>query len=242
MKHPFTVLLLVALLAAAIPTAHASQPDNYCTTVNVAPTTNGYTVTATGAGRYARIRDLTTSTTVIATDFGAGATAYAWTGLALDTAHNYQVQVSHTSLTTGYSTSGCVFTPPPPLAVVIASFTGQCVEKGVRLEWETVSEIGVFSFALSLHDAVIATIQAQHPGSPIGASYVYTDTSTGGVYTLAVFDGEPATVTVSCAPTSVELASFTAAKSCQCYVGNRWVAWPCGKVAERACNIWSKGR
>ncbi len=152
MKHPFTVLLLVALLAAAIPTAHASQPDNYCTTVNVAPTTNGYTVTATGAGRYARIRDLTTSTTVIATDFGAGATAYAWTGLALDTAHNYQVQVSHTSLTTGYSTSGCVFTPPPPLAVVIASFTGQCVEKGVRLEWETVSEIGVFSFALSLSE------------------------------------------------------------------------------------------
>lgn len=121
MKKLPLVLLVMALLAAMTLPAHAS-PDNYCTTVTVTPSGSLFNVTATGAGRYARVRDLTNSIVVIATDFGAGATTYTWTGLALDTAHQYQVQVSHTSLTTGYSTSGCTFTPPIPQAVFIDRF------------------------------------------------------------------------------------------------------------------------
>lgn len=236
MKHTFTVLLVVALLAAATIPASASSPDWHCDSVEVTATTTGYTVVATGGGAWWRIVQV-----------GGGVIAgpqrsKTFTSVQLVQGVEYQAQAADNQAGPWSNNAGCVFTPPIPQGIVIASFAGQCVEKGVRLEWETVSEIGVFSFALSLHDAVIATIQAQHPGSPIGASYVYTDTSTGGVYTLAVFDGEPATVTVSCAPTAVELASFTAAKSCQCYVGNRWVAWPCGRVAERACSVWSKGR
>jgi hypothetical protein len=97
------ILLLVALLAAAIPTpALASAPDNYCTSVTVEAVTTGYDVSAIGNGRYARIRDLTAAQTVVATDFGSGATAYTWTSVALDVTHSYQVQVSHTSLTTGF--------------------------------------------------------------------------------------------------------------------------------------------
>ena len=233
MKHAFLILLVVALLAAMTTPAVASQPDNYCTTVTVQATATGYNVNATGAGRYARVRDLTDAQTVIATDFGSGATSYTWTDLALDPTHNYQVQVSHTSLTSGYSTSGCLFTPPPPLAVVIASFAATCTSGGVLLEWETVSEIGVTSFTLSLHDAVLATIPAQHPGSPIGASYTYTDTaSAGGVYTLTGA-GDPATATVFCGPTAVSLTSFTAIRKPSCYVTGRWPTYACmcGRVA-----------
>jgi hypothetical protein len=31
-------------------------------------------------------------------------------------------------------------------------------------------------------------------------------------------------------------------RGCQCYVSNRWVSWPCGKAAERACQLWSNRR
>lgn len=237
MKHITLLLLVVALLAVTTMPAVASEPQNYCTTVVVTATANGYTVNATGAGRYARIYDLTASSTVVATDFGAGATVYTWTGLTLDTTHNYQVQVSHTSLTTGYSTSGCLFTPPPPLGIVIATFTAACVDGGVRLEWESMSEIGVLSYTLSLHDAVLATIPAQHPGSTLGASYVYTDTaSLGGVYTLAGFDGEAMTATAFCGPTAVTLGSFAAAPAAKAPACKPFGNYPtyvclCGKVA-----------
>ena len=134
------VVLLVLVTGTALASHQTTQPDNYCTTVDVVAVVNaGYNVTATGAGRYARIRDLTTATTVIATDFGAGATTYTWTGLTaqqLPMAHQYQVQVSHTSLTTGYSTSGCLFTPPMPQAVVIERFE---VVKGA-FEWDATED------------------------------------------------------------------------------------------------------
>jgi hypothetical protein len=119
-----------------------------------------------------------------------------------------------------------------PLGLVIATFTAACTSGGVRLEWETTTELGVTSFTLSLHDAVIATIPAQHPGAPIGASYVYTDTaSAGGVYTLAGA-GEPATATAFCGPTAVTLTTFTA-KAPSCYVTGRWPTYACmcGRVA-----------
>lgn len=233
MRHTFTALLLVALLAATIPTAVASQPDWHCDTVTVTATPTGYTVVATGGGAWWRIVQV-----------GGGVVAgpqrsTTFTNVQLVQGTQYQAQAADQQAGPWSNNSACLFTPPPPLAVVIGRFTATCTSGGVRLEWETVSEIGVTSFILSLHDAVLATIPAQHPGAPIGASYVYTDTaSAGGVYTLAGFDGEPATAQAFCGPTAVELASFTAArKGCQCYIAQRWVAWPCGKAAARACKL-----
>lgn len=120
-------LILTGLVAGiALADYEAVEPDNYCLTVTVEAVVNaGYNVTATGAGRYARIRDLTDNQTVVASDFGPGATLYTWIGLTvyeLQQDHQYQVQVSHTSLTTGYSSSGCVFSPPLPQAVTIDLF------------------------------------------------------------------------------------------------------------------------
>ena len=221
------ILLLVALLAAAIPTAHASAPDNYCTTVTVDAVTAGYDVSATGAGRYARIRDLTTSTTVIATDFGSGATAYTWTSVALDVTHNYQVQVSHTSLTTGFSTDNCLFTPPPPLGVVFGSFAATVEGVNVRLKWGTTTEMGNLGFDLfrAPCETCLNTYLGFFPspvpgGTTMGAEYEYLDTDLlPGEWWYWVEDvdqggyrstHEPVMATVL-PPTAVTLASFEAA-------------------------------
>lgn len=139
LRRALAVALILTGVVAGIAQADY-QPDNYCTTVEVVAVLNaGYDVSATGAGRYARIRDLTTGQTVVATDFGLGATLYTWTGLTvqeLQESNQYQVQVSHTSLTTGYSTSGCVFSPPLPQAVTIERFE---VVRGA-FEWEATED------------------------------------------------------------------------------------------------------
>ena len=31
-------------------------------------------------------------------------------------------------------------------------------------------------------------------------------------------------------------------RGCQCYVGNRWIAWPCGKLGQTTCQIASNRR
>jgi opacity protein-like surface antigen len=227
MKH---LLLIVALLAAMTTPAHASEPQNYCTSVNVAASATGYDVTATGSGRYARIRDLTTAQTVIATDFGSGATVYTWTGLALDTTHSYQVQVSHTSLTTGFSTTGCVFTPPVSLGVVLASFTGTATGADVLLAWETMSEwdnlgYDIYRSASSdqLQAVQIAHVPSPSPGGAIGlVTYSYVDAALApGPYWYWLRDvptgggGEffgPVVVAIE-AVTAVSLAEFAAATS-----------------------------
>lgn len=254
MKHITLILLAVALLAVTAPTAVASQPDNYCTTVEVIATTTGYDVTATGAGRYARIRDLTTATTVpgTATDFGLGATVYTWTGLLLDPTHQYQVQISHTSLTTGYSTTGCIFTPPPSLGVVMGLFTATANGLDVALRWETMSEWNNLGFdvyrgaaGLFLDATFLAHVPSPIPGGTFGQMYAYDDlTLEPGVYWYWVVSVDtnmvrrpygPVSVLVQ-APTAVTLGSFTAAGGvckwqrkprlrCECGKDNPYSPW-----------------
>jgi opacity protein-like surface antigen len=261
-KHILSFLLVVALLAAMTTPAVASQPDNYCTTVTVQATATGYDVTATGAGRYARVRDLTDATTVIATDFGSGATAYQWQDLALDTTHQYQVQVSHTSLTTGFSTIGCLFTPPVYLGVVMASFTGTANGSDVVLEWETMTEWHNLGWNVyrgtaddHLQAALIAHVPSVSPGGTIGPwQYTYTDSGLApGTYWYWLRDvpviglGEyygPVVVTVE-APSAVSLTTFAAATSpaTGCYMrrGICVCAGPQGKLyraPKLACSIW----
>lgn len=193
MKKVLVLVLLVALLAVAAPAG--ATPDNYCSTVNVVPVPGGtYNVNATGSGRYARVRDLTTATTVVATDFGTGATIYSWNGLTLDAAHQYQVQVSHTSLTTGYSTTGCVFTPPPPLGVELEYFQATRQGGTVLVEWQTVSERDAMSFDLyrgsgTTLGVLIASLPA-HPGSQQGYYYSFVDSpgaKRASAYTLVIW-------------------------------------------------------
>lgn len=193
MRKIFVFVLLAALLAVAAPVG--ATPDNYCTTVTVTPVPGGtYNVSAVGAGRYARVRDLTSATTVVATDFGAGATSYSWTGLVLDAIHQYQVQVSHTSLNTGYSTSGCVFTPPPPLGVDVEYFAATRLGLSVSVEWQTVTERDATHFDLYRGNGtqlgvLIATMQA-HPGSQQGYYYSFVDNAgakRASTYTLVAW-------------------------------------------------------
>lgn len=201
-----SIALAVVLVMLVTSTALAAPaPDNYCTTVNVEAETSGYTVTATGAGRYARVRDLTAGQTVVATDFGSGATVYVWTGLALDTEHQYQVQVSHTSLMTGYSTTGCVFTPPVPQAVVIDRFE---IVNGA-FEWDA-TEDGLGYWVEYLGKPVTAWTPAQAPGMwgwfsyhvaplptmarslPYGTYYLWSqDMTATGIVAIYQHGGEP---------------------------------------------------
>ena len=186
-------VLQVALLAVAA--SVGATPDNYCTTVTVVSVPGGtYDVDATGSGRYARVRDLTTATTIVATDFGAGATVYSWDGIALDQAHSYQVQVSHTSLTTGYSTTGCVFAPPPPLGVELEYFQATRQGTSVLVEWQTVSERDAMSFDLYRGNGsdigVLVTSFPAHAGSQQGYYYSFVDSvgaKRASVYTLVIW-------------------------------------------------------
>lgn len=99
-----------------------------------------------------------------------------------------------------------------PLGVVIETFTATCVRGGVKLDWESNTEIGVMVWTLARNATPIATIPAQYPGAPIGAVYTYTDIVSPGSYqyTLDWGDGAQANVTAFCNPTGVRLSRFTA--------------------------------
>lgn len=184
------VLVLLTLFVSNA-SAGARRPDNYCTTVAAVAVVGGYDVDATGSGRYARVRDLTAGVTVVASDFGAGATVYSWDALALDTAHQYQVQVSHTSLTTGYSTSGCVFTPGPPLAAEIEFFAlAECENV---FYFVTTSEINNYAYQILGNGWSSGMVYGMNYPSPRGGTYAVaapTDSEYVGDYTLCTyFDG-----------------------------------------------------
>ena len=198
-KRAMTVVLMFVLLAVlAIPASAAPViPLNYCTTASAHQETGltTFEVNATGSGRYARLVEYPVSgaPVVIAGphDFGANATVYQFTHVPLNPARAYQVQTSHTSLTTGYSTTGCVLSPPP-LYVDLEYFYG-----GFRsAHWAVTSEWGIASYKLyrgtpASHGTFVASVPAQCPGCTAGAAYAVNVGSTlakGSVYWLEVTD------------------------------------------------------
>lgn len=187
-----SLFLLLALLAipagvAAAPNpppAPDAAPTNYCTSATVDPinTTGDYRVRAVGSGRWARCVVNGTQTVVCGpTDFGAGATIFLWPSVPLVTGQVIQVQMSHTSATTGYSTTGCVVTVPAPLNVELDEYYALIVPGGADVHWTTVTELYSLRFLIYRHTSQtapgvqIATVQAANPGSTNGASYIYSD-------------------------------------------------------------------
>lgn len=174
------VMALTAMPAAARPAA----PTNYCTTVEAVATGSTYTINATGAGRYARVVEwpVVGAPVVVAgpTDFGLGATAYHWYNVTLGQ-REYQVQVSHTSLTTGYSTGGCVFRPPIPQAVVLEWFDAKPMSvTAAHVVWSVSTELGAAGYNLygeaeQNGEQLLAFIPASNPGGTGGALYNYFD-------------------------------------------------------------------
>lgn len=177
------VLLALALLVSPV-SAKPAAPDNYCTTVAATPTlpSGTYTINATGAGRYARVVEYPVSTAPVVvagpTDFGTNATVYSWTGVNL-AQRNYQVQVSHTSLTTGFSTTGCTFLPPDPLSVILEFFDGKPAGKNAaHLVWLTTSELDTAGYNIYYGQELGGLqfrefIPSASPGSGQGAYYSY---------------------------------------------------------------------
>lgn len=162
-------------------------PTNYCTSVAITPTQPGgtYTIDAIGSGRYARgVRNGTTTVLWGPTDFGAGTTVFHWTGVALTQGDVVQVQMSHTSATTGYSTTGCITTVPAPLAVILDDYGAWLVPGGAEIFFTTVSEINARYYEIYRHPApglpgtLIHTEPAANPGGTQGAAYSYFD---GGI-------------------------------------------------------------
>ena len=200
-KRAMTVVLMFVLLAVlALPASAAPAiPLNYCTTVEAHQEAGltTYEVNATGSGRYARLVEYPVSgaPVIIAgpQDFGNGATTYRFQHVTLNPAKQYQVQMSHTSLTTGYSTTGCVISPPP-LYVDLEYFYGN----RSMARWAVATEWGVASYKLyrgtpTSHGTFVAFVPAQCPNCTAGASYTVSVTAgptlaKGSVYWLEVTD------------------------------------------------------
>lgn len=185
----FLILALLAIPAAAAaapnpPAAPDVEPTNYCTSVTVQPvnTAGDYRVRAVGSGQWARCVINGTQTVVCGpTDFGAGATIFLWPSVPLVTGQVIQVQTSHTSATSGYSTTGCITTVPAPLNVELEYYYALTVPGGADVHWMTVTELHSRYFAIYRHGSQtapgvqIAVVQAQSSGSTAGASYTYSD-------------------------------------------------------------------
>ncbi len=184
--------MILALLAPAVgaaplpPAAPDVEPTNYCTSVTVEPidTQGNYRVRAVGTGRWARcILYNSNPVNVLCgpTDFGTGATVYLWPTVALTAGQVIQVQTSHTSATSGFSTTGCIETVPAPLSVELEEYYALIVPGGADVHWTTVTELYSRYFTIYRHASQtapgvqIATIQAASPGSTSGASYIYSD-------------------------------------------------------------------
>lgn len=190
------ILLILVLLLAAMPASAAPDqtgefggpevPTNYCTSVVVTPAqpAGTYTIDAIGSGRWARcVRNGTSTVLCGPTDFGAGATQFYWTNVSLTPGDIIQVQTSHTSATSGYSTTGCVTTVPTALETELEDYGAWLVPNGAEVYWITVSEIDTYYFEIYRHPTPtlpgtkIATVYAAYPGSTIGAAYSIYDSS-----------------------------------------------------------------
>lgn len=193
------MLLILGLLLVACEKPASAAPDqtgefggpevpptNYCTSVVITPTqpAGTYTVDAIGSGRWARcVRNGTTTVLCGPTDFGVGATQYHWAGVSLIPGDVIQVQTSHTSATTGYSTTGCIKVVPAPLNVEFEVYGAWLVPYGADVYWVTISEHDAAYFEVFRHPVPglpgtkILTLPAAHPGANIGAAYSFFDDS-----------------------------------------------------------------
>jgi hypothetical protein len=100
-----------------------------------------------------------------------------------------QVYDGGASQTAGVNNQGIPLTvdscPPTPSAVTLASFAAAPAGKAIQVTWDTASEIDTLGFNLYRADAINGTrlqlnsglIPSQIPGSPMGASYQFADTS-----------------------------------------------------------------
>lgn len=189
----FVLLAVLALPASAAP----AVPLNYCTMVSATQEAGltTFEVNATGSGRYARLVEYPVAGAPVVVagpqDFGSGATTYQFQHVTLNPAKQYQMQMSHTSLTAGFSTTGCVLNPPP-LYVDLEYFYGN----RSTARWAVATEWGVASYKLyrgtpTSHGAFVAFVPAQCPGCTMGAAYavnVGPMAVKGTVYWLEVTD------------------------------------------------------
>ena len=223
-KILMVVLMLSLFVFPASASAQRFAPLNYCTTVSAVQEQGlaTYAVNATGSGRWARIVEYPVASPAVVVavqDFGAGATSYFFQHVALSPSYQYQVQISHTSATTGFSTSGCVFAPAP-LAVVIEAFTATCITnpRGVRLAWTVNTEAFSTHYTVARDGDVILNVPAYCPHCTSSASYSRDiELSDGhGIYTLIVWNGsglidvEEAWIATCETPTAVRLGKFSA--------------------------------
>ncbi len=215
------ILMVAVVLSLFVFPASASAqrfaPLNYCTTVSAVREQGltTYAVNATGSGRWARIVEypVASPAVVIAVqDFGAGATSYFFQHVALSPSHQYQVQISHTSATAGFSTSGCVFAPAPLLNQLSLQVTCIPAPSGVLIEWQMTSQVGVFHFVGEQNGHEIFDIPANCPGCMTGAEYSYlhvTNTPNGSYRVRTGVEAQ--VIDVVCAvPTAVRLSRFSA--------------------------------
>jgi hypothetical protein len=223
------LLVVIVIVALALPIAASAQevvPLNYCTTVEAHQEAGltTYEVNATGSGRWARVVQYpagSPAVVVAVRDFLVGATVYRFQHLALSASQQYQVQTSHTSATSGFSTTGCVFSVAP-LAVVIEAFTATCsgVPYGseVELRWSVSTELLSTGYIVARNGDVVLNVSAACPGCVAGMSYERSVAlpDTHGIYTLMVYNGSELVDVrefwlASCAaPTAVKLAALKA--------------------------------
>jgi len=194
-----TLLVAVVILLIAQPAA-AIEPLWHCTAVDVTAQSGGYHVVASGAGAWWRIREVGGAVV-------AGPQRSATFDVALVPGSEYQAQAADNYSGPWSNEAVCIFTAPPPLAVILASFEAVCIPGGVRVEWESVSEVGIFTWELHRDGGLIISVPAQMPGAMVGASYIYTDTIQPGSYTYSL---EDETASATCVPTAVRLKSFSA--------------------------------
>ena len=209
------VLVLVLLPAAAL--AQDATPMNYCTSAT-ATQEDGlatYEVNAIGSGRWARVVEYPVASPVVVIavrDFGVGATTYQFQHLSLNPTKRYQVQMSHTSATSGFSTTGCVLEPPPLLNQLSLQVTCTTSPIGALIEWQMTSQVGVYHYVGEQDGHEIFDIPSNCPGCATGAEYSYmhiTNTPSGAYRVRTGVEAQ--VVSVICqVPTVVHLASLKA--------------------------------
>lgn len=222
LRKLMVAIVLVFVLLPTTALAQDASPTNYCTSAT-ATQEDGlatYEINAVGSGRWARVVEYPVASPAVVVavhDFGAGATVYQFQHVPLSAAKRYQVQMSHTSATSGFSTTGCIL-EPPPLDVIVEDFRASCSQNTVMLEWSVVSHINVTRFVVAKDGDEVLTVQADCPNCTSGASYmryVFLGDPTG-IYTLVVWNGDVLSDVseyqlASCqVPTAVHLASLKA--------------------------------